>query len=339
MRADQAIERNDLQGAVKELQGAVRLDESDAEAHGRLGLVFRRMGRFPDAASSLARAIKLRPDPRFKVLLAFTYQDLGQYGKAVPLLSETFGAEQKVPIKLVIGQRLVECNLAIGFADEALPTVQTLRQIAPEDPNVLYLASKVYMSLWNGAFQTLLTKAPNSYQVRLIQAEALEAQGRFGEAVHEYRGVMQAEPRLHEIRYRLGRALLLSQPDGKADTEAQAEFEKVLEGSPLHVEALTEIGEIHLRGGRREEALRWFAEAFRVRPAAVPPRVGLAKALIAEKQWAKALEQLEPAVKAAPNDPSIHYNLMLAYRGSGRAAEAKQALETFERLKKDKNRQ
>ena len=53
-------------------------------------------------------------------------------------------------------------------------TPQQLRQMAPDDPDVLYLASKVYMNLWNGAFQRLLARHAGSYQVRLIVAEHTE---------------------------------------------------------------------------------------------------------------------------------------------------------------------
>jgi tetratricopeptide (TPR) repeat protein len=172
--------------------------------------------------------------------------------------------------------------------------------------------------------------------VRLIQAEALEAQERFGEAAHEYRAVLKIQPQLNDIRYRLGRALVLSRPDGKADEEAEAEFRKVLEANPLHVPALTELGEIHLRNGAREEASSVFAKAIDLQPGAIAARLGLAKVLIAGKEWAKALEYLEAAAKIAPKDESVYYNLMLAYRGLGRTSEAKQALETFESLKKTK---
>jgi protein O-GlcNAc transferase len=324
---------------IEQLQEAVRLYPSDAESHGRLGIALRKAGRLPEAAVSLSRAIELSPDPRLKVLLAFAYVEQGECGPAVPLLKESFDAEQKDAIRLAIGQRLVECNLATGAAEAALPYVQMLRRMAPDDPGVLYLASKVYMDLWNGAFQSLLTKAPGSYHVRLIQAEALEAQQRFAEAAQEYRAALKIEPQLSDIRYRLGRALLLGQPDGKADAEAQAEFEKVLAANPFHTAALTEMAEIHLRSGRREEALKRFSDAVRVQPGAVPARIGLAKILIVEKEWSKALAHLQAAAKLAPEDEGVHYNLMLAYRGLGRAEEAKHALETFERLKQRKRRQ
>ena len=324
---------------IEQLQEAVRVDPSDAESHGRLGIALRKAGRLPDAAASLNRAVELSADSRLKVLLAFTYAELGQCGNAVPLLRDSFEGEQKDPIKLAIGQRLVECNLTMGVPESALQYVQALRRIAPDNPNVLYLASKVYMSMWNGAFQTLLIKAPNSHHVRLIQAEALEAQDRFGEAAHEYRTVLKIEPQLTDIRYRLGRALLLSQPDGKADAEAQAEFRKVLEANPAHAAALMDLGDIHLKNGQREEASKLFTKAIEVQPGAVPARVGLAKVYIADKQWPKALEQLEAAARIAPDEEGVQYNLMLAYRGLGRAAEARQALETFERLKKQKKQQ
>jgi tetratricopeptide (TPR) repeat protein len=332
-RAEQALQRNELQVALKELQEAVRLNVAEPEAHGALGIVYRKLGLLADATKALERAVELRPDPRLKVLLGFSHMDMGNFPAAIPLLAESFEAEQKDPVKLVVGQRLVECYLATGADDQALGPIQKLRQIAPDDPNVLYLASKVYMNLWNGAFQRILTKAPGSYHVRLIQAEALEAQGRFAEAAHEYREILKIAPRISDINYRLGRAIVRTQATANTDLEAQAAFRKELETNPFHVAALTEIGEIHLRKAEREEASRLFTEAVRLQPGYPPARVGLAKVLIGEKQWAKALEHLELAAKIAPYEESVHYNLMLAYRGLGRTADAKRALETFQRLK------
>jgi tetratricopeptide (TPR) repeat protein len=158
------------------------------------------------------------------------------------------------------------------------------------------------MNLWNGAFQLMMAKAPGSYQVALIQAEALEAQGRFGEAAREYRKVLSIAPKLGDIHYRLGRTILRSQAD---EREAYAEFRKELEINPSHFGALTEM----------------------------------AKVLIAEKQWSQALEHLESAARLAPADEAVHYNLMLAYRGLGRVDEAKRAYSTFQRLKEQKKKQ
>src|SRR5688572_26165781 len=85
---------------IEQLQEAVRLHPSDAESHGRLGIALRKAGRLPEAAVSLSRAIELSPDTRLKVLLAFTYVEQGECGAAVPLLKESFDAEQKDAIRL-----------------------------------------------------------------------------------------------------------------------------------------------------------------------------------------------------------------------------------------------
>ena len=54
---------------------------------------------------------------------------------------------------------------------------------------------------------------------------------------------------------------------------------------------------------------------------------------LARKQEQKALDELEPAVRLAPGDESIQYNLMLAYRGLKRTADAQRAYAEFQKIK------
>jgi Flp pilus assembly protein TadD len=322
--------------SLKELQEAVRMKPDDAEAHARLGIHFRRLSRSGEAIESLERAVKLEPrQSRVKVLLAFSYMDASRFDEAIPLLAASFDAEQKETVKLAVGQRLLECYLATGARVQALPVVNKLRELAPDDPAVLYLASKLYMNLWNDAFQTMLAKAPDSYQLNLIQAEALEAQERYAEAAQQYREILK-KAQLPGIHYRLGVTLMRSGTE--SDPQALMELQKELERDAAHAAALTAIGEIHLRNNRRADAASSFGKAAKLQPNHAPARVGLAKVLIAEKQWLKALAELEPVAKLAPADEAVHYNLMLAYRGLGRTAEAKQAAGTLQRLKEERQR-
>jgi tetratricopeptide (TPR) repeat protein len=332
-RAEQALQRSDPETARKELLEAVRLNPSSGEAHARLGIVYRKLGMAAQAAESLERAVRLEPDPRVKVLLAFSYKESGRYRDAIPLLEASFESEQKDSLRSVVGQHLVECHLAVGATEQALAVVQKLRQIAPDDPGVLYLSSKVYLTLWNGAFQRMMAKAPDSYQVHLIRAEALEAQEKFAEAAGEYRQVLKIAPQTAGIHYRLARMILRSGASADADQEALAEFRKELEINPGDVHAIAGVGEIHLSRNRLEEAARSFQQAVSLQPGYVPARVGLAKVLIAEKQWSNALEHLEAASKQAPDEEAVVYNLMIVYRGLGRSDDARRAFDQFQRLK------
>jgi tetratricopeptide (TPR) repeat protein len=336
-QGEKAQQQGDLQAALRAFQKAIELDRSDAEAHARLGLVYRKLGMLREATESLERARRLDPKlPRLGVLLAFNYMDAGRHADAIPLLAAEFDLEREPAVRSIVGQRLVQCYLETGNEHAALPIVEKLRQIAPDNPDVLQLALRSYMNLWNGAFQQLLSKAPDSHQARQILAEGLEAQERFAEAASEYRQILKAEPRLPDVHYRLGRAILRSDASSETDEKALSEFRKELEINAQNVAALAEIGEIHLKRSQLQEASRSFSKAFELQPGYVPARIGLAKLLIAENEWSKALEHLEASAKLAPYDEAVHYNLMIAYRGLGRAEDAKRAFDAFERLKQAK---
>lgn len=333
-RAEKAQQQGDFQAAAGELRKAIQWSPSHAEAHARLGMVYRRLGMLPEATESLEHALRLDPNQsRLSVLLAFTYMDAGRCPDAIPILAANFEAEEKPSIRSVVGRRLAECYQAVGDEERSLTVVQKLRQIAADDPDVLQLALRTYMSLWNDAFQRLMTQAPGSPQARQITAESLEARERFAEAANEYRQILKMDPQLPGMHYKLGRMILRSDTSAGADENALVEFRKELGINPLHLGALTEIGEVHLKRTQLEEASRSFSQAVKLRPGYPPARVGLAKVLIAEKQWSKALEHLEAAQKLAPQEESVAYNLMLTYRGLGRPDDAKRAFDTFQRLK------
>src|SRR5213593_294136 len=91
-RAERSQQQGDFHNARKELQEAVRLNPAEPEAHGRLGIVYRRLGMTAEAIESLKRALELDPNPRVQVLLAYSYMDAVRYRDAAPLLAASFEA-------------------------------------------------------------------------------------------------------------------------------------------------------------------------------------------------------------------------------------------------------
>lgn len=330
----QAGERRDTKLALAEFRQAVALDPSRAESHARLGMTYQESGMLPEAAASFAQALKLSPNlPGVGLLLGFTYQAMGRNRDAIPHLSKALETESEVPVRVLAGQRLIDACFATGETGRGLQALETLRNIAPDDPDVLYTASKVYANLWNSSVEHLVQTAPGSYRVHQVFAEVFEAQDRFADAAKEYRTIIQMVPNLPGAHYRLGRMLLRGADNPETDHNALAEFQKELEISPLDVPTFTEIGEIHLRAQHFEDAARHFSRALELQPGYVRAKIGLAKVLLAQKQNQKALTELEAAARLAPEDESIHYNLMLAYRGLGRAADAQRAYAEFQKLK------
>ena len=72
--------------------------------------------------------------------------------------------------------------------------------------------------------------------------------------------------------------------------------------------------------------------ALQLDPAAVPARLGLAKALRQLDRQQEALEALLPACDIEPDDPAVHILLAQIYRALGRVAEAQQEEAKFKKL-------
>lgn len=322
-----------VQGQLRQAEAAVQANPSNAEAHARLGMAYQNAGDQAKASQSFEKALELNPRlPRVGILLAFSYLPLGKYREAVPHLEHAVATEPETAFRVAAGEKLVECYFALGDEERGLAAVQKLRSLAPDDPDVLYIASKVYASLWNNSVQRMIDKTPDSYRVHQVLAEVFETQEKYAEAAKEYREILRREPQLPGIHYRLGRML-----ERMNDPQALAEYEAELRQNPSDVPSLASAGELKLKAGKADEAARLFARALEVNASYQPARLGAGKALIAQKEFAKAVPQLEQAGKLAPADETVPYNLMIAFRSLGRAEDAKRAMAEFQRLKKEKD--
>jgi tetratricopeptide (TPR) repeat protein len=329
--------RRDLQAAVEEFRKALTLDPSRAETQARLGMVYKDLGKLPQAASAFEQALKLNPGiPGIGLLLAFTYQGMGKNREAIPYLESALDSEAELPVRVLAGQRLVDACFAIGDSGQGLTVVQKLRKLAPNHPDVLYTASKVYANLWNGAIEQLVNAAPGSYRVHQVFAEVFEAQDRFADAAKEYRQIIKMEPNLPGVHYRLGRMILRGGDSPENDRDALVEFRKELEIAPLDVPSYVEMGEIRFRAQNLDEAEKSFSRAIELQPDYVRGKIGLAKVFLARKEYQPAINELERAVRLAPDDEGIHYNLMLAYRSLKRTADAQRAYAEFQKIKNRK---
>ena len=330
------------QQSTKEIEfqkGVVERNPRDAEANARLGVAYQNAGLLPEAAQALEKSLQLNPAlPRVPILLAFVYMSSGRYGDAVPLLRSSFASEQELEMQVLVGQRLVECLFTTGGEDEALEVVQKLRKLKPDDPDILYLASKAHANLWNVTVQRLLAKSADSYRAHQILAEVLETQEKFNEAAAEYRTIIRLQPKLAAFRYRLGKMLLRADPSPAGEKVALAEFRAELEINPFDVPSYVEIGELELKAGNGAEAAKRFTRAVELQPGHAGAQLGLARTWIAARQYEKALVPLEEARRLAPADEAVLYQKMLALRGLGRAAEARQAQVDFQKLKTEKDR-
>jgi tetratricopeptide (TPR) repeat protein len=269
----------------------------------------------------------------------------GRCREAIPSLKKELPLITNADLKRSAGLAGVRCAMEIGSLDDAVDFIRALTRDFPQDAEVLYQAVHVYSDLSLKSSQDLLINAPGSYQVRLLNAEALETQEHWNDAASEYRAVLAQNPNLPGIHYRLGR-LLLSLPENNLTQatrdDARREFEEELKINPRNAGAEYVLGEIARQANDWAQAADHFAKAARLNPSFADANIGLGRSLISGGKYEEAIKPLEQAVKLQPENPAAHYHLTTAYRRAGRKEEAeresaafKQASERARLLKQD----
>jgi tetratricopeptide (TPR) repeat protein len=177
-------------------------------------------------------------------------------------------------------------------------------------------------------------EAPSSFRVNQLSAEVFETQGRYAEAITEYRKAIEKNREALNLHFRLGRALLLESHSPSALEQAQKEFEAELARNPSDAAAEYQIGQILIARQNSDQAAPHFAKAVALSPDFPEALVALGKTHLNAKRYSEAIPLLERAVRVQPNMESAHYALMLAYRNTGNSERALNEKAELDRLQK-----
>jgi predicted Zn-dependent protease len=147
---------------------------------------------------------------------------------------------------------------------------------------------------------------------------------------------------LQGIHTRLGRALLAKPQPSPAEVEqAKKNFQEELEIDPRNAVAEFVLGQLAADANDSATAIRHFTRATKLDTGFMEAYLGLGTALNAAKQFAEAIPPLEAYEKMAPDSPTGHYQLAVAYAGAGRredsnreAALQRQSAEALESVKR-----
>jgi len=275
--------------------------------------------------SFAATSILWGQTPRSPEDAAKTGLNLAQAGhcpEAIPRLKKVNTHVLSDDDKKTVAKAGIHCAMMLNRQDDALDFLRTLRRELPHDPDVQFLSVHVFSDLSIRASQDLLFTNPSAYQVHQLNAEALEAQGRWDDAMSEYRTVLEKNPELPGIHYRIGR-LILSKP--KAATtfqEAKKEFEAELVIDPNNAGAEYVLGEMAREQDHWPEAIQHFGKAVQLDGNFADALIGWGRSLTEGGKPGDAIAPLERAVKLQPDNPAAHYHLAIALRRAGKRDEA-----------------
>jgi len=175
-----------------------------------------------------------------------------------------------------------------------------------------------------------LVHLPTSYPLLVQRAYMQLTQSRYSEAESDYRNALKIDSRAEAAR--IGLALVFIQRE--RHREATALLQDVTRDHPNFL-AYYLLGDLQIRRGRDDEALKQLEVAESMEPSFAPVHTSLGKLYLRKNKLQAAVKQFEEAVKWDREDMAAYYQLSIAYRKMGQSEMAQKALQQFRRLNED----
>ncbi len=288
-------------------------------------------GCFPQAANAQSAPKTVSTDSASAVEHGLALAEQGRCREALPLLKKAApsAADKNADKKLKFRATMTtaRCAMSLDQVGMALDALTTLNRDYPRDPEVLYLSTHYYSELATRAAQELAATAPDSAEAHELDAEALESQDKWEDATAEYKGVLERNPQMPGIHYRLGRILLSKPATPGADEEAKKEMDAELAVDPRNAAAEFILGEIERRAEHWEAALPHFSRASQIDVGFSEAYLAMGMCLNALSRYGDAIPPLEKYEKLQPSDAAGHYQLAIAYQRTGRKEDAAREME------------
>lgn len=280
-------------------------DQVDLRSPVERGVALRDEGRLVDAEAALEPAAKAG-DRAAVIALAETRILRGHHAEAVALLERRL--QQDADDADVIGL-LAKALDGAGKADLAIRAYARRLALIPRDEiaaarlAAILVQQRDYVRAGQVA-DAGLALHPGDAALHIQAARALLGRGRLPHALDAARRATDLAPQLPEAWLVLADVLIVA---GEA-AKAEAALAKCLELDPQHADALRKLGTLLVEMGEPRRAATVLLRAVKVAPASAPAWNALAAARHKDQDFAGALQALDQAVAAAPDEPDLHRN-------------------------------
>jgi tetratricopeptide (TPR) repeat protein len=242
----------------------------------------------------------------------------GDFAEAEALLRTAAGREpDSFDVRFLLGASLVQ----LGRRDEAIRELRDAVRLNPAHADARKLLASQYMIQREYAEAVALLKKANKLdeEMHLLLIEAYHTSGDTAASFALARQAVTRFPRSPRVNCWIGFQL---QSSGRYE-DAKRYLENARRIAPEYAATYYLLGDVLLKQQDYTAAILHFRTAIEKDPEDVDARLGLAQALVALDEPAKALEVLQEAARAAPRDSRVHFQLSrLHYRlGDERSAD------------------
>jgi len=276
----QKIAQNSVE-AEKAYKKILEIDPNNEDALTGLAIVYADLGNSKEASDLLRRVAEKSPSLRTLTALAGQYEQMKEYGLAAETLRRTLEvAPDNVEVKRAYAQNLL-------MADKTDEALKTYKEIAAEDKkdwqswlriSQIYRQQKNFTAAAEAGSKALEIE-PNNLEVRYNQVSLLEAQGKTQEALTALSDLVNATAKKTYSTGERGNRVVLLERLGLMYRQRE-QYDKA-------VETFRGIAELDPTSGGR--AYAQIVDTWR-----------------SAKQFNKAVEEANAAVKKYPDDKVLH---------------------------------
>ncbi len=299
--------------ALKEYRLVLGIDKENVEAPLFIGALLAEQKRYPEAAQEFEKLAKNTGNPNAHV--AWYY--LGRVRLEENRSKNTNKAEAAFQQALAVKGGYTEASLALGQLfegsgrrEKAMTMYKAFQEkhgpssAIAEELSRMYIEDKNYPK----AFEQLTvieSSDPNDLNVKAKMAFILIEEQKFQEAIVRLEEVLALEPASDKIRFYLG-AVYEEIKDYKS---AISHFQKVPSASSYFAESVIHTAYLHKLLGDMNKAVATIEQGIREKDDHPPFYALYASLLDDQKEYKKAAEMLEGAVKRFPDHAQLHFFL------------------------------
>ena len=314
-QAENAIQKNDFGAAETLLKKALDRDSKNYQAWFDLGFVLNRLGRAEDSIHAYRQSVAAKPDVfesnlNLGLMLARSNNpEAERFLLAATTLKPTDHTEEGQARAWIALGHLLENSKA----EDALVAYQKASALTPKDPEPHLSAAllRERQKDFPGAeteYKQVLALDPRSTEAVIGMTNLYMKSSRIGDAEPLLRRLAAERPDDAGIHLQLGRVLAAQ---GKKDG-AIPEIQTALKLSPNDSEAQRDLADLYASTGKNdlaEAAYRTLATAY---PNDAGLHRGLGQALLRQKKFAEAQQELLSAVRMKRDSPDVYVDLAFA---------------------------
>jgi tetratricopeptide (TPR) repeat protein len=356
LHADAMVALRDPQGALTEVEEALKISPDSGRAFVALGAVRMQSGEAKAAEEAFRRAIALEPasidarlalasflwsaqrvpeaEAAIKDALAIDPQHvLANRMLGVLCLASGRPKDAEQPLKIVADVskapaaqlQLADYYAGIGRTADA---VKLLTPLASSQTTLVDAESRLAALDYAAGrkdeahkrLDGILARVPNSAPVLVTKAQWLIAENELDAALTSAKAAVAADPQSASAHF-----VLATTHDRRMETaDAANEYREVLRLNPRATAAQVALSRLSLAAGDRTEALRQAEAAKLSAPSNLEAKVTLARSLIAAGNLTRADAEVNELLEAAPQSPVVQAvnGALLASRNNAAAARA-----------------